>query len=509
MKVSDFIHGTQLHSPGPKGRASGIPRGSRQRNADLARVNVPVTRLDVSNHQSAFDTDLEGVDDSTTTISFTRDRGSEPTSPALQPRVVRGAEKPYRPPTRNGYKSIAEQIKELDSDDEYASDSTSIQLKHLPQEGTKIERLEEDIGLADDQDENFAWNGDIPAPNRERLGWQKIEAILRVGSQQPVNEPEDQAGEHVLDHRPENPPPPNDEGFQLPIVANTQFPDDTGPEGTRPAPRAIPRLSTPGRFSTRSRFAAHHPYPAANGHAGNLGQTASHPNSQEPSVPRTPGKRLRSPVDGYTETQHHNGMQFTTHEQYQDHSYGIFDTATELSTLDTCDDFDDNEHQEPTTTLSPRLSAISRDSSGEIISNFVSDYPPNILQSKLFSDLQAESFDYNPAPSRPIFPPQDPPMPLADKLSRLKTLTDDQRRTFFSTLTLSEWEESGDWLIDQFGSILQKTKAARQARRKVASIFENEIKRRYDNVNQEGETIKKRLEEMRTGGMGVLKGQSP
>ena len=91
---------------------------------------------------------------------------------------------------------------------------------------------------------------------------------------------------------------------------------------------------------------------------------------------------------------------------------------------------------------------------------------------------------------------------------RLRTLTDGQRRALFSSLTLAEWEESGDWLIEQFGEILKKTKDARRERREVAGVFEAEIKRRFESTEAEGRDIQHRLDEMRSGGMGVLKKHS-
>ncbi len=156
-----------------------------------------------------------------------------------------------------------------------------------------------------------------------------------------------------------------------------------------------------------------------------------------------------------------------------------------------------------------RLSTLSPISSKRPLTAFISDYPTNILQTKSFTDLQAESFDYNPVPLQPIFPPQEPALSLTEKLSRLKTLTEDQRRAFFSSLTLTEWEESGDWIIEQFSDVLKKMKEARHERRKIAAVFEQEIERRYENVEAEEENIRKRLEEMKEGGKGVLKGQAP
>jgi hypothetical protein len=190
------------------------------------------------------------------------------------------------------------------------------------------------------------------------------------------------------------------------------------------------------------------------------------------------------------------------HHQYE--QGGLFDN-TDLSVLDSSDSTD-----MPETTLSPGYSPLSPVAKRRpsVTTPFTSDYPPNILRGKSFSDLQAESFDYNPAPAQPIFPPQEPPLPLDERLSRLKALTDDQRRVFFSGLTLAEWEESGDWLISQFAAILEKTKEARRERRQVAAVFEAEIQRRHQLVEVETAEVRKRLDDMKSGGLGVLKKQT-
>lgn len=198
-------------------------------------------------------------------------------------------------------------------------------------------------------------------------------------------------------------------------------------------------------------------------------------------------------------------------DQSSAHNRGAFDTATDLSAVDYSDDDGFEEmarHEEHVSLHSPHLSTVSAISSKRPYSNFISDYPPNILETKAFSDLQAESFDFNPTPVQPHFQ-HDAQLSLKDKLLRLKNLTDDQRRVFFSSVTISEWEECGDLLVDEFCQMLQKSKEVRQARRDVAATFEAEIKRRHDAVEAEGNAIKNRLEDMKAGGLGVLKRQIP
>ena len=289
--------------------------------------------------------------------------------------------------------------------------------------------------------------------------------------------------------------------------------DDAGYYSSPQTPKATEKTLGKGRVSVRSRFMT--PNFQNDRHSGPFGvehvrsqsfiprpSSAPVPFSPEPDRRRTLSKRnTPAPIPRSTPPQHvHN------HNQYPQRG-GIFDN-TDLSALDSSDSTDVHE-----TFTSPALSTLSPVSSKRPLSSitatpFISDYPPNILRAKKFADLQAEPFDYNPAPLQPIFPPREPSLPLPERLTRLKSLTDDQRRAFFSGLTMTEWEESGDWLIEQFSVILQKTKDARVERRKVAGVFEAEIKRRYEATEGEEVEIRRRLDDMRSGGMGVLKRQN-
>lgn len=88
-------------------------------------------------------------------------------------------------------------------------------------------------------------------------------------------------------------------------------------------------------------------------------------------------------------------------------------------------------------------------------------------------------------------------------------LSEEDRQTYFSNLSIDEWEECGDQLLDEFSKLLSEMKELRRARRRTAAMFEAEIKRRHDAVREESSDLDKKLNEMKTGGAEVLRGRTP
>ncbi|RDW90772.1 uncharacterized protein DSM5745_02547 [Aspergillus mulundensis] len=140
------------------------------------------------------------------------------------------------------------------------------------------------------------------------------------------------------------------------------------------------------------------------------------------------------------------------------------------------------------------------------------DYPPEILSTKSFTDLQAEPFDRTPNPKAAAeAQPQRPPEKGKDedKISFLLRLSEQERGEYFSKLSMDEWEGCGDLLIEEFSKLMTKMKDLRHARRKTAAVFEAEVKRRHDVVEEQSGEISSKFEEMRAGGTEVLRGRSP
>lgn len=144
------------------------------------------------------------------------------------------------------------------------------------------------------------------------------------------------------------------------------------------------------------------------------------------------------------------------------------------------------------------------------------DYPPEVLYQKSFSELQAEPFDKAPTPP-PIKSPPLPPKPAfipedhepKNAVTDLLALTDPERQNYLSHMTMDEWEDCGDQMIDRFTHLLSEMRNLRRARRHTAAVFEGEVKRRHDEVETQNLELTNKLTDMRSGGAEVLRGRFP
>ncbi|KAE8353942.1 extracellular mutant protein 11-domain-containing protein [Aspergillus coremiiformis] len=228
---------------------------------------------------------------------------------------------------------------------------------------------------------------------------------------------------------------------------------------------------------------------------------------------RTPGSRPQHPL---------RSTNIDTPDPLENEGFGYFSndygrrgsvqsiTAFDVTNIDVLND-DDDPINDP---FSRRLSVqrLSPDKSNPKKRHLEPDYPPDILYQKSFADLQAEPFDHipaaapSPATSNAVQEAQPNP---EDKIPYLMNLSDSDRRTYFSKMSMEEWEDCGDQLIEQFSQMLTKMKDLRHARRKTASLFEAEIRRRHEAVEEQSTDLSKKLDEMRTGGAEVLRGRTP
>ncbi|OJD12357.1 hypothetical protein AJ78_07032 [Emergomyces pasteurianus Ep9510] len=537
MAVGEYVRAKALQNDilAPQGSNHNASNPSRELVANMARVTVPATRLNdkpssasgmaeehrprtaskgsgkiVGNQTQSnqirprdmFDTDVETVDDSTTTATSII-RGEEggmrdkfkPGPPPSHFTARDGNDLPsnvqYSGGNSRGRNALEEMmLMELgsDPDEDGHDDIQGPPEQHVRGHEAGAEAGDEDEFDGDDA-QIFDWSN--PPTNGELLSWQKIEAALHVAKA--------------------TPPP---QSIQQQENVNLRFaPKQSAYESYADnhlyTPKATQNHYTGSRFVARSRFGT----PNTSGRAPLDGErlvgarpipqtSPSHTVILSPQSQSAAQKIARSPIGPNKP----NAPQPPTQDSHDPYSNGGLFDITDVSAIDSSSSDSSTDNQQ--TYASLRLSTLSPVSSKRPLAEFSSDYPPNILETKTFADLQAESFDYNPAPTQSIFQPQEPPTPLSEKLTRLKALTTEQRQTFFASLNLGEWEESGDWIIEQFSLLLQRTKAARYERRKVAAVFEKEIERRYGLVEVEGKEIDKRLEEMRTGGLGVLRGQA-
>ncbi|OOF90191.1 hypothetical protein ASPCADRAFT_519392 [Aspergillus carbonarius ITEM 5010] len=513
----DYVHAKEAGQPRP--RTTDVPTQSRQNLAAQARVEVPPTNLvapvplpanksiplehygaasfteqmpqapaENAVHRDMFDTDVEGIDEST--IAATSVIGAEDVPiqyqlrPATIPQYQAGPveERPLHPsrlPRRaydgKWYENLGDKaMKSAGFDFEEADDAS--QLTSMAGDDERSDTTE---------DGNYArrYRSSTEEPLSKRL--QNFWAASRRSHQNP---------------EPATYPEPS-KGPSL----------NQSTSDVRMASQVLPnRKVTLQRSMTatpRTRFSP--PKPSL------LEQLDLTPTRRASGPRPQPGKET-----GVPSTINHRDSEDDGHLFGNGHERR--DSLPPLSTFDmtNIDDLDDDD--DPINDPFARRGSVQRiiipspDPQSKKKRNIESDYPPHVLREKSFNDLQSEPFDHTPtaAPAKATttIAPTSAPGPKAtseDKMSFLLNSTDKDRRDFFSTLSIDAWEDYGDLLIDQFSDALSKMKDLRHARRKTAAVFEAEIRRRNEVVEEQSSDLSRKFEEMRSGGAEVLRGRTP
>ncbi|KAL9131546.1 MAG: hypothetical protein Q9217_000560 [Psora testacea] len=139
------------------------------------------------------------------------------------------------------------------------------------------------------------------------------------------------------------------------------------------------------------------------------------------------------------------------------------------------------------------------------------DYTIEHLAQMSYQQLQAEPFDHDPTEPDQQLPADLINGSLSDRLTHLfshRKLDEqgEQRDAFFSRLTIDQYEECGELIIDKVSSIISKFKDARWQKRKVAKEFEEEIGRREERVRRKDRALEEDLERMKKNGIDLVKG---
>lgn len=129
------------------------------------------------------------------------------------------------------------------------------------------------------------------------------------------------------------------------------------------------------------------------------------------------------------------------------------------------------------------------------------DYEPDVLYKKAYPALRAEPFDLDTSQEPSVFPQSVANNDLETKLGAAVALPNDKRQQFLKTLSMDDWEEAGQWLMEQFYEVTSHLAESRQQRRKIAMTFEEEVARRGGEVDKSITEIDTDLKEMRQQGM--------
>jgi hypothetical protein len=136
------------------------------------------------------------------------------------------------------------------------------------------------------------------------------------------------------------------------------------------------------------------------------------------------------------------------------------------------------------------------------------DYDDTVLVTKSFSELQDEPFDVDPAKTVVFNGHGSNGDNLSKKLSQVQNQSEKERRAYFATMPLEEWEASGDWFVDQFASLMNRFKDARREKRRVVQQFEVEAASREEAVRLRSDAIDRKLAKMRQDGQRVVRGRA-
>ena len=164
-------------------------------------------------------------------------------------------------------------------------------------------------------------------------------------------------------------------------------------------------------------------------------------------------------------------------------------------------------NKRPTRSSIEQVTNDSNTSAGVLHGGGSSDYDDHILFGMEYNELVTQSFDENPKIDlnavRQLFP-ADSALDIPARMKMAQNFEEDAQRLFFSSLTIDQWDEAGDWFLQQFGDVLDRLRHAHRERRKIASQFEDEVHTRHDAVESKKRSISEALSSMRSSGENVL-----
>lgn len=135
----------------------------------------------------------------------------------------------------------------------------------------------------------------------------------------------------------------------------------------------------------------------------------------------------------------------------------------------------------------------------------VVDYDSPNLFDMTYDALKTEDFDTVPRGKPQVLSDDMVQKPLPERLAHVqKSLDAGDQTKFFRSLPTREWEEAGDWFLDQFSNIMQRMRGARQEKRKLARDFEDEVEKRYRHVAKRQQLVKDALDAMKKHGQGLI-----
>ncbi|KAJ4415191.1 hypothetical protein N0V82_007492 [Gnomoniopsis sp. IMI 355080] len=133
------------------------------------------------------------------------------------------------------------------------------------------------------------------------------------------------------------------------------------------------------------------------------------------------------------------------------------------------------------------------------------DYDDTALLRMNFEELQNEPFDHDPTKEVPQSPAKPPGDNLGDRLKFYGGKDEDAQAHLFTQMSVRDWEDSGDWFLEQFGDVVRRMKEARQAKRWMVEQFEKEVSNREEAVRHKKEGIDRKLSKLKNDSFAMMK----
>ncbi|KAK8173088.1 extracellular mutant protein 11-domain-containing protein [Phyllosticta citrichinensis] len=139
------------------------------------------------------------------------------------------------------------------------------------------------------------------------------------------------------------------------------------------------------------------------------------------------------------------------------------------------------------------------------VSELPLDYGEDQLRTMTYEQLANESFDHNPRLAASRNPLAESTGPLPARLAALQNdHTATEQAAFFASLTIDEYDEAGAWFAQQFAAVVSRVSQARRDKRRVAQLFEDEIRQRHDLVTKKKRRLDDEIAKMRGKGQDLL-----
>lgn len=138
---------------------------------------------------------------------------------------------------------------------------------------------------------------------------------------------------------------------------------------------------------------------------------------------------------------------------------------------------------------------------------FELDYDDSALAAMKYTELRKQAFDFDPAQAESQSAQVPPQGTLPEKLDHFLDKDTNSQANFFTTMSVRDWDDSGDWFLERFGEVMHRLKDARRAKRQLIDDFETEIAEREEAVRNKIHGIGQTLEDLKSEGEILMRGK--